>query len=238
MSAKDIELLLKAKATRERAKGAASYFKTGKGEYGEGDIFFGVTVPDQRKIAKEHSQITLPELKLLLQNKVHECRLTALFILRHQYRKADQASRKKIAAFFLKNKKHVNNWDLVDSSAPYILGDFLINGSRSVLYKLAYSKNIWDKRMAIITTSAFIRRNEFDDTLKIAHILLHDPHDLIHKAVGWMLREAGDRSIATLRNFLDKNAATMPRTMLRYAIEKLPPMERKKYLDSKNQKRV
>ncbi|KKR46568.1 MAG: alkylation repair enzyme superfamily protein [Parcubacteria group bacterium GW2011_GWB1_40_14] len=225
---------LKRKGTAKRAKASAWFFKTGKGDYGYGDVFFGVTVPEQRKIAKRYSVLPLSEISKLLKNKVHECRLTALFILVGQYKRADAKGKARIAKFYIVNRKYVNNWDLVDSSAGYILGDYLLNnppaGGKSILYKFARSKNLWERRIAIITTQGFIRNNAYADTLKIAKILLNDKHDLIHKAVGWMLREVGNRSLATEEKFLKKYAFRMPRTMLRYAIEKFPEKKRKTYL--------
>lgn len=224
--ANDLEEL----AAPARAEASSWFFKTAKGEYGHGDIFLGVGVPAQRRIAKRYSRLPLPELRKLLQSRFHECRLTALFILVGQYRKADPKARQKIVRFYLANRRRVNNWDLVDSSAPYILGHHLLNHDRSVLYKLARSTNLWDRRIAILATAALIREGEYDDTLRISEMLLLDEHDLIHKAVGWMLREVGNRSPADEEKFLKTNAARMPRTMLRYAIEKFPEGKRKAYL--------
>jgi len=235
-TAKQVEKELKTHSTPARKTGAQSYFKTGKGEYGFGDVFIGVTVPDQRKTAKKFAHLPLSEIKKLLQSKMHECQLTALLILTEQYRKADDNSRKMIAKFYLANKKGVNNWDLVDSSASYILGHFLLHKSRNVLYRLAKSRSVWDRRIAIIATMAFIRENDFDETLKIAEMLLHDKHDLIHKASGWTLRETGEKSPFVLKGFLEKHATQMPRTMLRYAIEKFPEKERKKFLAMKSKR--
>lgn len=170
------------------------------------------------------------ELRKLLQSRFHECRLTALFILAGRYRKADANGRQQAVRFYLANRQRVNNWDLVDSSAPYILGHHLLSHDRSILDKLARSSSVWDRRIAILTTAALIREGEYDDTLKIAEMLLRDEHDLIHKAVGWMLREVGNGSPATEEKFLKTHAAGMPRTMLRYAIEKFPEAKRKAYL--------
>lgn len=233
MRADDLINELKAVSKPERAEAGARYFKTNKGQYGYGDVFLGVTVPDQRVLAKKYSDLSRTELKKLLHHKVHECRLTALFILVGQYKKADDAGQKQIARFYLSNKQGVNNWDLVDSSASYILGNYLLDKPKGLLNKLARSKNIWHRRIAIMSTQAFIANNKFGDTLKIAKILLKDEHDLIHKATGWMLREVGKRSPETERKFLDKHAGEMPRTMLRYAIEKLRPAEKAKYLHLK-----
>ena len=216
--------------TAARAKASAWFFKTAKGEYGHGDRFLGVSVPAQRKIAKRYARMPLRELRKLLESPFHECRLTALFILACQYRKADAKERQQVVRFYLANRRRVNNWDLVDSSAPYILGRHLLSHDRSVLQKLVRSTNLWDRRIAIIATAALIRVGEYDDTLRLAEMLLCDEHDLIHKAVGWMLREVGNRSPETEENFLKTHAARMPRTMLRYAIEKFPEPKRKAYL--------
>ena len=221
---------LKKLGTPAKAKTSRWFFKTGKGQYGYGDVFFGVTVPEQRKIAKRFRDLPLAEISKLLKNRVHECRLTAIFILDGQYARGDEATREHIARFCLSHKKRINNWDLVDSFAPYVLGPQLLNKNRSLLYSLARSKNLWERRIAIIATSAFIRKNQYDDTLKIAALLVRDTHDLIHKAVGWMLREVGNRSLGTEEAFLKKHAAAMPRTMLSYATEKFPEKKRRMYL--------
>jgi 3-methyladenine DNA glycosylase AlkD len=221
---------LKGLGSPARAESSARFFKTAEGEYGHGDTFLGDTVPVQRKIASRYAQTPLPELKKLLESRFHECRLTALFILVGQYLKADAKSRNQIARFYLAHRTRVNNWDLVDSSAPHILGHCLLDKDRSTLYKLARSKSLWDRRIAIIATAVFIKEGEYEDTLKIAEMLLNDEHDLIHKAAGWMLREVGNRSRGTEENFLKRHASGMPRTMLRYAIEKFPEEERKAYM--------
>ena len=216
-----------------QAKVLQRFFKTGKGEYGEGDIFLGVKVPDQRKIANKFSELSLKDLEELLKSEIHEYRMTALLVLIKQYEKADEEDKKKIFDFYLKNSRNINNWDLVDISAPKIVGDFLLDKSKSILYKLAKSNNLWEKRIAIISTIAFIRNNEFDDTLKISKILLKDQHDLIHKAVGWMLREVGKRDQKVEEEFLKKHYSKMPRVMLRYAIERFEEKKRKFYLEKK-----
>lgn len=215
---------------KKQAALLAGFFKTGKGEYGEGDIFLGIKVPMQRKVALNYENLSLDDLQTLLNTKIHEYRLTALIILCAQYKKAESAERKKIVDFYLCNTKNINNWDLVDVSCPRLLGNYLLTRSRQILYKLARSKNLWEKRIAIISTLAFISERQFGDTLKISEILLNDKHDLIHKAVGWMLREAGKRDLAVLKRFLDKHYKVMPRTMLRYSIEKLSDKKRKFYL--------
>lgn len=206
------------------------FFKTGKGEYGEGDIFLGIKVPVQRLVAKKYQNLPLAGLQQLLNSKIHEYRLSALFILVAKYQKGDEKIKRLIYNFYLKNSRNINNWDLVDLSAPNIAGDYLLNKPRNILYKLAKSKNIWEKRIAILSTFTFIRNNQFDDTLKISEILLNDKHDLIHKAVGWMLRELGKRNQKFEEEFLIKHYKKMPRTMLRYAIEKFPDNKRKYYL--------
>lgn len=217
-------------ADPKRAEALKWFFKTGKGEYGEGDIFLGIKVPEQRKVARDYVNLSLTDVEALLKSKIHEYRLVALLVLVWQYKKAGDTEKKKIVDFYLKNAKRVNNWDLVDLSCHYILGEYLLDKPRNILYKLAMSKNLWEKRIAIISTAAFIRAGEFNDTIKISEILLNDKHDLIHKAVGWMLREAGKRDQKTLFKFLDKYYKVMPRTALRYAIEKLGEKKRKYYL--------
>lgn len=224
------EQALRQKASARQAAIAKRFFKTGAGEYGADDIFLGVKVPVQRQIARQFKDLPLAEITKLLHSKNHECRLTALFILVSQYQQSDAITKAKIARLYLGNIKWVNNWDLVDSSAPYILGDYLRLRSRQVLYKLARSQNLWERRVAILATQNFIRHGEFADTLKIAGMLIVDEHDLIHKAVGWMLREIGNCDLAASEQFLKKFYRIMPRTMLRYAIEKYPPKKREYYL--------
>ena len=217
----------------ERAKNLSRYFKSGKGQYGEGDLFLGIPVPQQRKVAKSYIGLALSDLQVLLNSKYHEHRLTALLILVSKYQKADSSGKKEVYDFYQKNLEQVNNWDLVDSSAPKIVGDYLVNKDRSILYNLAKSNNLWKRRVAILSTSAFIDDNDFEDALKISELLLHDEHDLIHKAVGWMLREIGKRDQGLEEQFLTKHCAQMPRTMLRYAIEKFDEKKRKIYLTQK-----
>ncbi len=231
MNSSDLKSELKKHASPEKAKASAWFFKTGPGQYGEGDQFIGVTLPEQRIVAREFKDLPLSEVEKLIQSPVHEERLTALIILVSQYKKADPATKKAIASFYHKKRAYVNNWDLVDSSAPYILGDYLINRSRAVLYRLAKSKSMWDRRIAVISTFAFINKGETKDSLAICEILLNDKEDLIHKAVGWTLREVGKRvSKGELVAFLKKNYQRLPRTALRYAIEHFPPEVRAKYL--------
>jgi len=208
------------------------FFKTGPDEYAAGDRFIGVRVPALRKLAKKFRGLPFAEITKLLQSPVHEERLLALLILVDAYARADFAGRTKIHALYLKHLACVNNWDLVDSSAPYILGPHLAERSRKILFRLAKSTNLWRRRVAMLATFHFIRQNDFADALRLAELLRDDEHDLMHKAVGWMLREIGKRDAAALRKFLGKNAAKMPRTMLRYAIEKFPVRERQRWLQA------
>ena len=214
----------------EKAKILLKFFKTGKGQYGEGDVFLGIKVPEQRKIAKKYSGILLDDIDHLLKSNIHEFRLTSLLILVLKYRKEDFNGKKEIVDFYFSHMENINNWDLVDSSAPYILGDFLLDKDKSILYRLAKSDNLWKRRIAILSTFAFIKNNQFEDALNIAEILLFDKHDLIHKAVGWMLREIGKKDEITEEEFLEKHHRKMPRTMLRYAIEKFDNDKKKFYL--------
>jgi len=218
-------------ANPEQAGILQRFFKTGPGQYGQGDVFLGIKVPPQRALAKQYRDLPLDDVASLLQSKIHEHRLTALLILIQKYEKADTASRKKIFDLYLKYRKWINNWDLVDLSAPNIVGDYLLDIARAILYTLAQSKSLWDKRIAILATFEFIKHGQADDTFAIAEILLDDNHDLIHKAVGWMLREVGKRiDQATEECFLQKHYRRMPRTMLRYAIERFSPALKKKYM--------
>ncbi|MEW5917757.1 MAG: DNA alkylation repair protein [Gemmatimonadota bacterium] len=215
----------------ERAQHSARYFKTGPGEYAEGDQFRGIRVPELRRVARAARGMALGETLKLLRSKWHEDRLVALIILVAMYQRAQPKERERIVAAYMRNTRYIDNWDLVDSSASYILGPHLENRSRATLYKLARSNNIWERRIAIITTAHFHRAGNAADTLAIAELLLDDDHDLIHKAVGWMLREVGDRcGRNTLTRFLDSHVSRMPRTMLRYAIEHFDPAGRTRYL--------
>ncbi|MBW2251739.1 MAG: DNA alkylation repair protein [Deltaproteobacteria bacterium] len=233
MSAKEIQIKLQELGNIDKAKKHQIFFKTGPGEYGEGDVFVGVTVPELRKLAKEYKTITLKEVKHLLRSPIHEERLLSLFLLIHRYSKGDEPDKKRIYELYLKNTKFINNWDLVDSSAGHIVGAFLSDKSKKPLYDLVKSDNLWERRISIISTFYFIKRNQFSDTLKISKILLSDKEDLIHKAVGWMLREVGKRDISVEEIFLKKHYKNMPRTMLRYAIEKFPESKRQRYLKGK-----
>jgi len=214
-------------ANPEKAKFLAGFFKTGKGQYAEGDMFLGITVPQTRQVAGKYSSLALPDIKKLLQSKIHEHRLTALLVLVQQFNRADENQKVKIIDFYLASTKRINNWDLVDLSADKILGEYLYQApskERKILRKLAKSKNLWERRIAVLSTFAFI------NALEISKMLLEDPHDLIHKAVGWMLREIGKRNLAVEEKFLKKHCRKMPRTMLRYAIEKFPEKKRQLYL--------
>jgi len=233
MSLLEIRKEIKKQANPKQAVILQRFFKTGKGEYGEGDIFYGIKVPVQRTIAKRFKDLAFEDLKVLISAKVHEERLVAAFIVVDQYKRSDEKKKKIVFDFYLKNRKGINNWDLVDLSAPKIVGAYLIDKEKDLLYKFAVSKDLWEKRIAIISTQTFIREHFFEDTLNISEILLQDKHDLIHKAVGWMLREVGNRDLETEEEFLKKHYKTMPRTMLRYAIEKFPEQKRIAYLKGK-----
>ena len=237
----DVLKELKKNSKRDKAELLSRFFKTGKGQYSEGDKFLGITVPISRKIAQKYGDLPFAEISKLLKNEYHEARLVALLILVHKYKKLSTASprsdlgemdRRKIVEFYLKHTKYINNWDLVDLSAGYIVGDYLYkNGNRNILIKLAKSDNLWERRIAIISTFFFIYKHESKWTFKIVTMLMQDKHDLIHKACGWMLREVGKRvSEKELLKYLDKYWHRMPRTMLRYAIERLPESKRQYYL--------
>lgn len=231
MSLSNLRADLKQGGTPYHAKICQRFFKTKKGDYGEGDIFYGLTVPLQRKIAKNYQNLPLNDLIKLLHSKIHEERFTALVLMVAKYQKGSDNVKKQIYEAYLANTKWINNWDLVDTSTPQIVGDYLYNlGDIKILDKLAKSNLLWNRRIAMLATLTFIRQGDVKPTLRIAKQLLGDKHDLIHKAVGWMLREAGKRDLQALKDFLEKNAATMPRTALRYAIEKLPREERDYYL--------
>lgn len=224
---------IKKHSNPDKAKFLQRFFKTGKGEYAEGDVFLGIVVPVQRQIAKKYKELSFIELKVLITSKYHEERLIALLILVERFKKADENEKEIIVKFYLDNQKGINNWDLVDLSAPKILGQYLIDKDRKILFRFAKSNDMWEKRIAVLSTFAFIRNNDFDDALKIYEILVNDKHDLIHKAVGWMLRELGKIDLKEEEEFLKKHYKTMPRTMLRYAIEKFPERKRKAYLEGR-----
>jgi 3-methyladenine DNA glycosylase AlkD len=229
------ELLNEIKSQKNdlNAKNLQRFFKTGKGQYGEGDVFLGIKVPIQRQIVKKYwNQTTLKDIQELLNSKFHEERMIGLLILVEIYKKSkkDKLKQRQIFEFYLKNTSRINNWDLVDLSAPNIVGDFSRVEGTEIIKFLAKSKNIWERRIAIISTAAFIKNRIFGETLAISDMLIKDEHDLIHKAVGWMLREVGKRNQEVLEIFLKERYKTMPRTMLRYAIEKFPEDKRKKYL--------
>lgn len=225
-----IQEVLKSISNPEIAVHSTRFFKTGKGEYGEGDIFRGIRVPEQRKVAKQFKHVDLDTTIKLLHSKYHEDRLVALFILVEKYKKRDEALRQEIYDLYLENTAYINNWDLVDSSAHKIVGPHLENRDRSILYKLVKSDMLWERRISMMATYHFIRKDDFEDTLKLAETLLHDKEDLIHKVVGWMLRELGKRNFDLEDGFLLNHYKEMPRTMLRYAIEKFPEKRRQAYL--------
>jgi 3-methyladenine DNA glycosylase AlkD len=232
MNAQKVQACLRSLGDPATAAFLPRFFKTGPGEYGEGDVFIGVRVPAIRKVAKEFKELPLPEAVRLLHSKIHEERLAALVILVSQAAKGDAQTQRRIYHLYLANTKCINNWDLVDLSAPQLVGAYLENKSRKPLYRLAKSSCLWDRRISILATFHFIRQGDFDDTLKIAEMLLGNKEDLIHKAVGWMLREVGKRDQDALASFLQKHCRTMPRTMLRYAIERLSERTRQAYLAS------
>ena len=234
MSLARLKKELKELSDPKQAKIFQRFFKTGKGEYGEGDIFLGVSVPMQRKTAVKFKQLPIKDLQALLNSAIHEHRMTSLLILIKQYEKTDQQGKKIIFDFYLKNTRNINNWDLVDISAPKIIGDYLLDKPRDILYRLCKSKNLWEKRIAILSTMTFIKNNEFEDALKISEAFLCDEQDLIHKAVGWILREVGKRNRKIEEKFLKKHYSRMPRTMLRYSIEKFDEKKRKFYLSKNN----
>ncbi|MEK6844242.1 MAG: DNA alkylation repair protein [Nanoarchaeota archaeon] len=230
----EIQLELRKYAKPEKIPIYKNFFKTGKGEYGEGDEFLGITVPDTRRVAKNNVDVSFEELTSILKSNIHEDRMCALLILVYKYEKADSEKYKKeIIDFYIKNHLYGNNWDLIDCVADKLLGKWLIDKNKDILYNYAKSNNLWERRIAIISTFHFIKNNEFKETLKIAKVLLSDGHDLIHKAVGWMLREVGKRESNILESFLKNNYKNMPRTMLRYAIEKFPEDKRQLYLKGK-----
>jgi len=234
MSYTAITKAINAQANPERAEHSMRFFKTAKGQYGAGDVFLGLTVPMQRAIVKDFRDLDMPSVLRLLQSKYHEFRLIALLIMVSQFERGDDKVKKHIVDLYLAHTKWINNWDLVDSSAHKILGPWLFTRNRKILYTLAKSTLLWERRIAIVSTFAFIRENQLDDTIKLSEMLLNDTQDLMHKAVGWALREVGKKDVTTLEAFLDNHAKMMPRTMLRYAIEKFPEKKRNMYLKMKH----
>lgn len=207
-------------STDEKRNILPRFFKTGKGEYGDGDKFLGVSVPDVRKVAKNHKNATINELTEMMQSEWHEVRLCSLLIMVEQFKKTDDEGRKRIVDFYLSVTNRINNWDLVDLSCPAIIGEYLLNRLHDLLYRLAESSLLWENRIAIVSTIIFIRHGQLDDTFNLSTKMMNHPHDLMHKAIGWMLREAGKRDEARLYNYVKTYRLEMPRTMLRYAIEK------------------
>lgn len=231
MTATEIQEVLAFLSTPEKREFLPYFFKTGKGQYGEGDQFLGVVVPDTRKVAKANLKLSFSELKKLLKNPYHECRLCALLILVEKFKKANKEERKELFDFYLSQTKYINNWDLVDLSCRFIVGEYLLDKQdRSVLYQLAESDWLWDQRIAVVSTYTFIKNKQYDDIIALSEKLLTHQHDLMHKATGWMLREMGKMDINPLYTFLDQYHRVMPRTMLRYAIEKLTKEEREHYM--------
>lgn len=216
-----------------KAKQLTRFFKTGKGDYGEGDEFLGISVPEQRQLAKKYVGLSFDQIEKILQTSIHEYRLTALLILTYQFSKADPAKQAAIVDFYLQHTQWVNNWDLVDVTCRPILGVYLLDRDRRILYDLARSGNLWEERIAIVTTLEFIKHNQFEDTLQLAELLLGHSHDLIHKAVGWILREVGKKDTQVLETFLDRHCTHMSRTTLRYAIERFEEAKRLGYLGRK-----
>ena len=223
---KTITNKLQALSDAEKREIFPKFFKAGKGEYGEGDRFLGVTVPNVRAIAKQHKDIALAEIQELIQSEWHEVRLCALIIMVEKSKKKDEALRKELFDLYLSQTKRINNWDLVDLSCRFIIGEYLLDKSRDILYQLAQSPLLWDNRITIVSTYAFIRKGQLEDTYALSDLMMHHPHDLMHKAIGWMLREAGKRNPERLYDYVMSHRADMPRTMLRYAIEKFSPKER------------
>jgi 3-methyladenine DNA glycosylase AlkD len=220
-------------ANPDKAKFLLRFFKTGKGEYAEGDVFLGITVPEQRVIARKYSDLPIKDVEQLLESKYHEYRLIALLIIVNRFPKSDPRVQKELVTLYLDHTKNINNWDLVDLSAPKILGAYLWEKDRRILYKLAKSKNLWERRISILSTLYFIQKGQFEDTLEISKLLFNDTHDLIHKALGWMLREVGKKDFETEYQFLLKYFSELPRTSLRYAIERFPEKLRQEMLKKK-----
>jgi 3-methyladenine DNA glycosylase AlkD len=231
VTAKEIHRRLERLANKRRAKFLQKFFRTDAGQYGEGDVFLGIRVPVLRRLANKYSALPNDETLLLLRSPIHEARLFSLIVLVRSFAKADEVRQRRIYELYLDNLKHINNWDLVDVSAPPIVGAFLMDKSKTPLYTLAKSANLWERRISIMATAYFIRRNHFSATLKIAKLLLVDKQDMVHKAAGWMLREIGKRDREVEETFLRSHYKRMPRTMLRYAIEQFPKAKRRGYLE-------
>ncbi len=240
MTAEDVKTALAGYAKTDDAAFLGRFFKTGEGQYGAGDIFIGIRVPDTRKVCRAFIKLPLDEVEKLLRSPVHEHRLAAVILLGDQFKKADESDKKAIYDAYLLavDQGYVNNWDIVDTSAEFIIGEYLWDKPRGLLFELAGSPDLWKRRVAVLSSFAFIKRGDASTTLKLAGLLLHDEHDLIQKAVGWMLREIGKRCDEMLLvKFLDVHAAEMPRTMLRYSIERLSPAQKKKYMNAKKDMR-
>ncbi len=233
MNVEELKNDLKFLANFEHANNLQWFFKTGKGQYGEGDVFIGVKVPQIRKVAKRYINLSLLEIKKLLYSRIHEERLCGFLIMVDKFTKSSDTEKKKIFDFYIKNARRANNWDLVDLSCHKIVGEYLLKRDKKILYKFAVSKNLWQRRISVISTFYFIKNKKYKDSFKLAKILMDDKHDLIHKAVGWMLREVGNRNLFEEEKFLKKYYKKMPRTMLRYAIEKFEENKRIAYLKNK-----
>lgn len=233
MKLNELQIEIKKNANPRQAIVLQRFFKTGPGEYGEGDVFYGIMVPVQRTLARKYKGLSLMDIKKLLDSPIHEERLIGLMILVEQVRKGNDKIKEDVFNFYHQNRKRINNWDLVDLTADRISGAYLFDKDKSLLFKLAESDYIWERRIAIMSTFHFIKNNSFEAALGISEKLLYDKHDLIHKAVGWMLREIGKRDLKTEEEFLLKHYKKMPRTMLRYAIEKFPENKRQAYLKGK-----
>jgi 3-methyladenine DNA glycosylase AlkD len=226
-----IENELKKASSKQRADHNVRFFKTGKGQYSEGDLFLGISNPDVYKVANRYrSDIPIQDTMYFLKHRIHEYRLLALDILKYKYKRGDKGQKKEIVEIYLDNIEYVNNWDLVDLSAPHILGDYLLTREKDILYKLAKTEDLWSQRIAIISTLAFIKKQKYQDTLDISQLLLDHQHDLIHKAIGWMLREIWKRDSSVAEEFLKKHYENIPRTTVRYAIERMKETKRQKFL--------
>lgn len=233
MDARSLIAELDKLADLKRAENSAWFFKTYDGGYGAGDKFIGIRVPVTRSVCRKYRDLSLEEIEKVLDSPVHEHRLAAVIIMAEQAKRADEKQKNNLFDLYLRRHDRINNWDLVDTACTYVVGNYLLDKPRTVLYKLTKSQDVWERRTAIVSTGAFIRKGDLGDTFVISEMLLHDKHDLIHKATGWMLREAGKRDEAALKKFLDKHAHEMPRTMLRYSLEKLNSNEKAHYMAMK-----